>query len=269
MTTYRWSFAEDVLGCERTGIERLGVWRRKLEEFGVERAVELLSDHNVAASSLSWAGGFTGGMGMTFDEAVDDTRTAIFQAAAIGARTLHIVSGPRGGHIHSHARRLLFDGLSATVDIAAEHGITLALQPMTATYADEWTFLDSFEQASQIVEDINHPFLGIAFGTSHFLDEPELLAKIRRWAYLFRSVQLSDCRHPAGEFERLVPGDGEVPFADIAQALHEGGYRGDFEIDIWSSDLWRSNDYESVIGRSAANMSSLLRISSPAPAFHS
>ena len=144
-TTHRWTFDEDVLGYDRAGFRGMGIWRRKLDDFGFERAVELLHDHQMTVSSLSWAGGFTGSSGLTFAEAVDDVRTAIREAAALGARTLSVVSGPRGGHIDTHAKRVLKEGLAETVDVAAEHGVVLALQPMAPLYSREWTFLNSLD----------------------------------------------------------------------------------------------------------------------------
>lgn len=239
VTTYRQSFAEDVLACEAAGIRRLGVWRRKLDEFGIEKAVQLLDDHFVTVSSLSWGGGFTGRNGLTFDDAVDETRTAIYQATQLGAHALTIVSGGRGGHIHSHARRLLLDGLAATVDIAAEHGITLALQPMAVEYADGWTFLDTMRESLEIVRAFDHPFLGLAIGMSHVWQEPGILDTLQHAAPYIASVQLSDCREPRRDDSRLLPGEGDVPLASLIEALDRGGYRGDYELDVWSSDLWK------------------------------
>jgi len=239
MTTYRQSFAEDVVNCRTAGISRIGVWRRKLDDFGVERAVEVLSDHAVAVSSVSWGGGFTGGNGLSFDEAVDDTRTAIYQAARLRAHALTIVSGGRGGHIHSHARRLLLNGLAATVEIAAEHGVTLALQPMAAEYADEWTFLDSLEESLEIVRTFNHPFLGLAVGTCHVWQQEGVLELLESAAPWIAAVQLSDWTHQREDDRRRLPGEGDIPLQAMIQALQRGGYRGDFELDVWSTDLWK------------------------------
>lgn len=239
MTTYRQSFVEDVLNCRAAGIRRIGVWRRKLEDFGVDRAVEVLRDHAVAVSSVSWGGGFTGANGLSFDEAVDDTRTAIFQAARLRAHALTIVSGGRAGHIHSHARRLLLDGLAATVEIAAEHRITLALQPMAAEYSNEWTFLDSLREALEIVRAFDHPFLGLAVGTCHIWQQDEILELLEASAPCVATVQMSDWTHQREDDRRRLPGEGSVPLQAMVRALQRGGYRGDFEIDVWSTDLWK------------------------------
>lgn len=239
MSTYRQSFAEDVVGCQAAGIGRIGVWRRKLEDFGIERAVEVLSDHQVSVSSVNWGGGFTGAHGLSFGEALDDTRTAIYQAARLRAHALTIVSGGRAGHIHSHARRLLLDGLAATVEIAAEHGVTLALQPMAVEYSRDWTFLNSLQEALEIVCTFDHPFLGLAVGTCHIWQQEGILELLESAAGCVATVQVSDWTHERVDDRRRLPGEGDIPLKAMVKALQRGGYQGDFEIDVWSADLWK------------------------------
>ena len=42
VTTYRWSFEEDVQNYVGAGISGIGVWRQKLSDFGEEKGVELI-----------------------------------------------------------------------------------------------------------------------------------------------------------------------------------------------------------------------------------
>lgn len=239
LTTYRQDFRKDAALCRELGLDRIGLWRRKLDDIGIERAATLLELHGVSVSSLSWGGGFTGGNGLTFADAVAETRAAILEAARLQAHALTIVSGGRAGHIHSHVRRLLMNGLAETVDIAAEHGLTLALQPMATEYADEWTFLNSLAESLEIVREFDHPFLGLAVGSYHVWEEPRVLQLLEEAAPFTATVQLSDARSPRHDCDRLAPGDGEIPLAAMVAALQRGGYRGDFEIDVWSNDIWK------------------------------
>ena len=63
LTTYRWSFEEDVRNYSAAGFRAIGVWRQKLSDFGEERGLALLHDSGLEVSSLLWAGGFTGSDG--------------------------------------------------------------------------------------------------------------------------------------------------------------------------------------------------------------
>src|SRR5271167_1707219 len=98
MTTYHWSLLEDVIGYQAAGIRSIGVWRRKLCDFGEERGIELLRESGLNVSSFSSAGGFTGSDGQTFREAVDDALDAVRLAADIRAGCLVVVTGGRAGH---------------------------------------------------------------------------------------------------------------------------------------------------------------------------
>src|SRR5205085_283482 len=98
MTTYHWSFLEDVSSYRSAGINAIGVWLQKLVEFGEERGAELLRESGLAVASLSYAGGFTGSDGYSFREAVDAALEAVDLAAELQASCLVLISGSRAGH---------------------------------------------------------------------------------------------------------------------------------------------------------------------------
>lgn len=244
MTTCRWSFMEDVLHYREAGIESLAAWRPKLCDFGEERCVDLVRDSGMRVTSLGWAGGFTGANGHSFDEAVDDAQEAIRDAAALGAESLTIISGAQQRHIHTHAQRLLVEGLEHVLDQAAEKGVTLALQPMHGIYRDEWTFLNTLDEALEILDRLDHPYLRLAFGTYHLWEEPRLLDRIGDVVPYLATVQLSDWRSPRCDNDRVLPGDGEIPLAEIVAALEQHGYDGAYEMEIWSTDLWKGDYFD-------------------------
>ena len=77
VTTFRWSFEEDVERYRAAGIRAIGVWRQKLADIGAEKGAALLRKAGLAVSSLQWAGGFTGSDGRTHEESLHDARQAI------------------------------------------------------------------------------------------------------------------------------------------------------------------------------------------------
>lgn len=226
------------------GINRMAVWRPKLCDFGEERCIELVRDAGINVTSLGWAGGFTGGNGHTFDEAVEDARDAVLTAAALGADSLTIISGHQHGHIHSHARRVLVDGIAAILDLAGEYGVTLALQPMHRMFREEWTFLNTLDQTLEILGHFDHPYLRMAFGTYHLWQEPRLNARLREIVPLIASVQISDWRTPRCDNDRVLPGDGIIPLAEILATLDQYGYGGPYELEVWSAELWKRDHSE-------------------------
>ncbi len=244
MTTCRWSFVEDVVHYQAAGINRIAIWRPKLCDFGEERSIDLVRDVGINVSSLGWAGGFTGANGHSFEEAVEDARSAILTAAALGAESLTIISGAQHGHIRSHCRRLLVDGIAEILDLACEQGVTLALQPMHPIFREEWTFLNALDPTLEILHHFDHPFLRMAFGTYHLWQEPRLIERLPDLIPLIASVQVSDWRTPRCDNDRFLPGDGVIPLADILSTLHRSGYVGPYEMEIWSNELWKTDHLE-------------------------
>ena len=149
LTTYRWSFEEDVQHYAEAGIPAIGVWREKLADYGEEHGVELIIESGLRVSALLWAGGFTGSEGRTYKESVQDAREAVQLAAALHAGCLIVYSGSRSGHTHNHARRCCAAALADLIPLADEFGVDLAIEPMHPGCAAEWTFFDRLERDAQ------------------------------------------------------------------------------------------------------------------------
>ncbi|MBX3449707.1 MAG: sugar phosphate isomerase/epimerase [Planctomycetaceae bacterium] len=242
-TTLRWSMPEEVACAAASGYEAMGLWRMKLADFGHGRAEHVLHDFDLKVSSLSWAGAFTGSHGFSFDEAVDDARAAVRRAAALKAETLVMIGGTRSGHTTRHAKRLVRDGLLAVADEAAERGVRLGLLPMHAALARRWTFQQSTHDALEIIHSARHPAIGLVFDIYHLWQEPGLIARIPELAPLVTLVQIADSRgEPRHEYDRILPGDGLIPLDEIIPSFLRAGYRGYFEVHVWSEALWRRGD---------------------------
>ena len=245
MTTYRWSFLEDVLNYEELGIEGIGIWRPKLCECGEELARHVLVDSSLKVTSVSWAGGFTGVNGYSFADAIDDARDAIRLAASLKAECLVVLSGGRNGHIKSQMYRLLVDGLRELGDFAAERGLSLAVKPMHAMFARDWTFLNSLDHTLDVLDCVGHESVKLAFDVYHLWQEPRLLDRIRDIVGRVATVQLSDWREPPRtDNDHCSLGTGEIPLPWIIESFLQNGYEGFFDVQVWSEDLWRCNYFE-------------------------
>jgi len=250
MTTYSWSFEEDVHNLSAAGIPAVGVWRQKLSDFGEEKGIELLAEKRLAVSSLFWAGGFTGSDGRTFKESITDAVEAVRVAAAMKASSLIVYSGARGGHTNNHARRLLKGALAEVASAAADLGTTLAIKPMHVGCAAEFTFLTTLKAAVQLLEDVDHPNVKLAFDSYHFGFEAADVDVLRTLVPHIAIVQLGDARvPPQGEQNRCRLGDGVIPVARIVETLVEGGYRGYFEVELIGEDI-EPFDYPGLIEHS-------------------
>jgi Xylose isomerase-like TIM barrel len=247
MTTYHWSFEEDVAGYHAAGIHGIGVWRKKLSDYGEERGAELLREMGMTVTSLSCAGGFTGADGHGLHEAIDDALGALRLAAEIKAGCLVVVTGSQAGHIFNHARRLACDALRELGDAAAQLGIPLALQP--GRPFERWSFVRSLEQALDLVQECRHPQVGLVFDIHQA--HGDLLAAGRlndivpwiRVATLCNPQSLSGRTAGQGLPEEAVrAASGATPDHGLLQA----GYRGWYEAQILCDKCWKS-DYSRLV----------------------
>jgi sugar phosphate isomerase/epimerase len=250
LTTYRWSFEEDVAQYTRAGIEALAVWRHKLSDFGEERGIELIADSGLKVSSLLWAGGFTGSDGRSHKESVEDAHEAIRLGTRLGAECVIVYSGPRAGHTVNHARRLLTNALRDLLPHAAEAGVSLALEPMHPGCAAEWTFLTNWDETIALIRTVDHPRLKIAFDTYYFAGDEAVVSRLCQWAPHLGIVQLGDARQaPDGEQDRCPLGHGIVPLPRIVAQLAEAGYQGYFDIKLMGQEI-ESADYQQLLRES-------------------
>jgi sugar phosphate isomerase/epimerase len=233
VTTYRWSFEQDVFNYVSAGYEAIGVWRQKLTDFGEEAGIDLLADSGLRVSNLLWAGGFTGSDGRTWDDAIEDGCQAIRLAGATNAGCLIVYPGGRNNHIYSHAERLFRVALETLLSLAEAAGVTLAIEPMHAACAHDWTFLTDIESTLALIESIGSPNLKLVFDTYHFGHDRTILANLRELVPHLALVQLGDRRVPHGVDQQRCPlGEGVVPLRKTIAGLREAGYNGDYDIEL-------------------------------------
>ncbi len=189
-------------------------------------------------SHLFWAGGFTGGDGRSFRESVEDGAEAVRTAAQLDCPTLAICSGPRAGHTHNHARRLVQAALSQLAPIAESLGVTLAVEPMHQGCAEQWTFLTSVDDTLELLDAVAASNVKLVLDTYHVGLERGLVERLPTMLSRVALVQLGDARHPPnGEQNRCLLGEGAVPLAQIVTVLKTGGYKGYYDVELLGEEV--------------------------------
>ncbi|TWT83378.1 Inosose isomerase [Planctomycetes bacterium CA13] len=247
LSTLRWSFAEDANAYASRGFNGIGIYRPKLEDFGLDRTIELLAEASLSVTSLSWVGGFTGSDGRGFDEAVIDAMNAVRDAANLQAGTLIVLAGGQNNHIRNHARRTLCDALKEIVTIAKEFGVRLSLEPIHPGCGDEWSFVNDLQSTLDIIETVGSPHLGLVLDTYHVGMDEEVVRWLPDVVPHLHLVQLGDARHsPLGEMNRCLLGEGCVPIRTILETLREYDYNGPLEVELIGEDV-ESLSYNEIL----------------------
>ena len=258
VTTYRWSFEQDVWHYVEAGYQAIGVWRQKLSDYGEERGVDLLAESGLQVTNLHWAGGFPGSDGHSLEESLDDASDAIRLAGAMRAGCLVVYPGGRNNHTFRHAERLLRTAIDTLLELAEAADVTLAIEPMHPACAAEWTFLTDIESTIAILEYFHSPRLKMVLDIYHFGHDRSMLANLHEIVPHTALVQLGDRRSEHGiDQNRCLLGAGNIPLAEILQNLLEVGYQGDFDVELVGQDM-QLCDYEYLLKTSAQTFDRLL-----------
>jgi len=244
LTVMKWHLGNALNGYREMQVPGIGLSMDRMKQHGLEGAIEEVNRSGLKVSTLGWVGGFTGHNGYSWDDAVRDARLAIWAAGQVGAQAVNVMSGPLHQHIGTHARRIVFQALEELAPVAQANNVRLALHPLHPVYAQNWTFLHTLDEAIDIVFKVNHPSVGIGFGPYHVWGEERLCDRLHEIAPLIATVQLCDWHHsPQDDHDRALPGDGCIPFPQIIATLEAAGYKGMYEIDVWSREAWKRDHY--------------------------
>lgn len=129
------------------------------------------------------------------------------------------------GETHAVARARLVDALAAIAPVAAAEGVVYCIEPLSRA---ETALVNTVAEAAEVVREIGHPNLRTmidcsAAGQVETQSVPEL---IDQWlpTGLVAHIQINDPN-------RRAPGQGAMPFAPIAAALHRNGYAGTVAVE--------------------------------------
>ncbi|OKJ41557.1 sugar phosphate isomerase/epimerase family protein [Streptomyces sp. CB01580] len=257
-TIKQWSLPELAEGCAKAGIDKVGLWRGPVQEYGVERTAALLADNGLTVTSLCRGGFFTAVDPVERARALDDNRAAIGEAAALSTDTLVLVSGglPAGDKDLHSARERVADALGQLAPYAAERGVRLAIEPLHPMFASDRCVVSTLSQALDIAERFPADQVGVVVDTYHIWWDDQAAAQIARAGATGRihSFQLADwiTPLPAGVLlGRGQLGDGSVDFRAFRSLVEATGFDGPIEVEIFNEALW-ARDGAEVLAEVAA-----------------
>ncbi|MFD9599471.1 sugar phosphate isomerase/epimerase [Streptomyces sp. NBC_01224] len=250
-TIKQWSLPELAEGCVKAGVDKVGLWRAPVQEYGIERTARLLADSGLSVTSLCRGGFFTAIDPAERARALDDNRAALDEAAALSTDTLVLVSGglPVGSKDLHGARERIADALGELAPYAAERGVRLAIEPLHPMFASDRCVVSTLSQALDIAERFPAEQVGVVVDTYHIWWDEQAAAQIARAGAGGRihSFQLADwiTPLPAGVLVgRGQLGDGAVDFRAFRSLVEATGFDGPIEVEIFNEDLWARDGAE-------------------------
>jgi len=187
-----WSLEEDLMGYRNLGFESIGVWRQKIEDYGVSEAVDLIHESSLSVSSLHFAGGFTGD-GCTIEDSIEDTLDAIDLAARLNANCLLIHPGALNGHLKTHISKVFQSVLERILRYADCRDVQLVVEPVLDQPYSQFTFHQTIDETIDLLNA--NPSLGVALDLYHVGMDAIAFDRLSSWFnWPIVRVALGPCR---------------------------------------------------------------------------
>jgi sugar phosphate isomerase/epimerase len=258
--------------CARHEIRAISPWRDQVEAVGLEATRDAVRRHGLKLSGYCRGGMFPADATKR-QEARDDNRRAVDEAATLGAACLVLVVGglphtSRPGSAVSHdianARTQVEDGISELLDYARSVGMPLAIEPLHPMYAADRACVNTLAQALDICDRLDArktAALGVALDVYHVWWDPDLYAGIRR-AGLARLLAFHVCDWlvPTRDLllDRGMMGDGVIEIRKIREAVEAEGFAGFSEVEIFSELDWWTRPMGEVLSTVIARHKSVV-----------
>jgi D-psicose/D-tagatose/L-ribulose 3-epimerase len=202
-------------------------------QFDVVRARELAVENELEISICAVIGpGRDLLLRHEFHAGVEYLKACIDLAAQAGSRT---VVGPLYSAVgrcwRSTAKERnrdivqLSELLHMLGDHAAAQGVSLGIEPLNRF---ETSFLNTTEQALELIDRVDHPAVGLSLDLFHMgIEEKRPGDAVRLAGRRLLHLQVA-------ENDRGTPGSGHLPWDDVASALREIDYSGSVVIETFS-----------------------------------
>ncbi|HWB27917.1 MAG TPA: sugar phosphate isomerase/epimerase family protein [Chitinophagaceae bacterium] len=244
-TNRPWNLLECAESYRSNGVPAITVWRNALEGMSLADAKKILDDNGMQVVSLC-RGGFFPSVDATQRQAsIDDNLLAIEQAAAIGAPLIVLVCGADGRQPLETSREQIMEGIHKILPVAKAANITLAIEPLHPMYAGDRSAVNTLQQANDMAEEINSPYVGVAVDVYHLWWDDHLEKEVKRCGnngHLF-AFHICDWKLPTTDMllDRGLMGEGSINVPQIRGWVEEAGFTGFNEVEIFSSHYWQQD----------------------------
>ncbi len=245
ITTKPWSIEEAAENFSKAGVKGITVWRDALQGRDIQATGNMLRNTGLDVVSLCRGGFFPSTDAQKRKASIDDNKRAIEEAALLGAPLIVLVCGSDPAQPLEESRKQIRDGIAEVIPAAKAAGVKLAIEPLHPMYADTRSAINTLAQANDMAIELNSPAVGVAVDVYHLWWDPMLEEEIKRCgknSHLF-AFHICDWNVPTTDFlnDRGLMGEGCIPVRKIRSWVEAMGYKGFYEVEIFSTKFWQED----------------------------
>lgn len=245
ITTKPWDIFTALDKYAAAGVGGISIWREAVEGRELAEVRRALDDSGVAPVSYVRGGFYTADSADGRREAIDRNRAIIDEAAELGCPLVVLVCGATPGLTIGANIGQIRDGIGATLDHAAERGVTLAIEPLHPMYADVRSAVATMKTANDLCDALGSPQLGVAVDVFHVWWDPELEREMVRSGTAGRILAFHMCDWKTDMSDMLndrgLMGEGILDVARLRRMVETNGFRGFLEVEIFSNRWWSAD----------------------------
>jgi sugar phosphate isomerase/epimerase len=248
ITTKPWPIETSARAFSAAGIGGITVWRDALSGRDIAQTGKLLKELNLQVVSLCRGGFFPSVNAATRRTAIDDNLKAIDEAHELGAPMVVLVCGADPGQSLTESRKQIQDGIAACLSHAEAAKVKLAIEPLHPMYAGDRSAINTMEQANDMAEALQSPWVGVAADVYHLWWDADLEDQVKRCGQhgnLF-AFHICDWKTPTLDVlnDRGLMGEGCIPVKQIRGWVEAAGFTGFNEVEIFSTIYWQQDQQQ-------------------------
>ncbi|MEM6461053.1 MAG: sugar phosphate isomerase/epimerase family protein [Pseudomonadota bacterium] len=243
-----WSPEQVIDACAERGFGGIVFWRRE-----IGNRAQLIGDR-VRSAGMQVVGlcrtPFL--VGSEAPDGLDEAKSSIDMAAALGAPVLTIVTGGTepGTKGVLESQKILAERVRAISEYAAERGVSLALEALNPMFGGNRTVLMTVSDAVRVCDMVAAPNVGVAVDVYHVwwdthLEEGLAAAGPKRILGYHLCDWLEETRDML--LDRGMMGDGVADLKRLRECVEAAGYAGPCEVEIFSAQDWWLKRPEEVL----------------------
>lgn len=242
-----WSPEQVIDACAARGYGGVVFWRREVGD----RAQDLGDRVRAAGMQVVGLCRTPYITGSEAPQTLDEARSSVDMAAALGTRVLTIVTGGTepGTKGVIESQKVLADRVAQLAEYAAQANVQLALEPLNPMFGGNRSCIFTVRDALNVCRAVDAPNVGIAIDVYHVWWDSDLAASLTEAKGRILGYHLCDWLENTSDMllDRGMMGDGVADLKAIRHAVEAAGYAGACEVEIFSGQNWWKRDPGEVL----------------------